>query len=45
MNMEIKNIACCDTEFNWFISNCENSINLIGEVIRWIEIDQESENL
>lgn len=34
-----KNIAYCDTEFDWFISNCENSIKLIGEVVKWIEID------
>ena len=34
-----KNIAYCDTEFDWFIFNCENSIKLIGEVVKWIEID------
>ncbi len=34
-----KNIAYCDTEFDWFVSNCENNIKLIGEVVRWIEID------
>lgn len=34
-----KNIAYCDPDYNWYISNGKNSLKLIGEVIKWAYID------
>ena len=34
-----KNIACCDPDYDWYISNGENSLKLIGEVVKWAYID------
>ena len=34
-----KNIACCYPDYDWYISNCENSIRLIGKVIKWKKLD------
>lgn len=34
-----KNIAYCDPDYNWHISNGENSLKLIGEVIKWAYVD------
>lgn len=34
-----KNIAYCDPDYNWYISNGENSLKLIGEVIKWAYVD------
>lgn len=30
-----KNVACCDPDYEWYISNGEDGLNLIGEVIKW----------
>lgn len=30
-----KNVACCYPDYDWYISNGENSLKLIGEVIKW----------
>lgn len=30
-----KNVAYCDPDYDWYISNGENSLKLIGEVIKW----------
>ena len=30
-----KNVACCHPDYEWYISNGENSLKLIGEVIKW----------
>lgn len=34
-----KNIACCYPDYDWHISNGENSLKLIGEVVKWVDID------
>lgn len=34
-----KNIAYCDPDYDWYISNGERTIKLIGEVIKWIYLD------
>lgn len=34
-----KNVACCYPDYDWHISNCEDSIKLIGKVIKWIELN------
>ena len=34
-----KNIACYDPDYDWYISNGENSLKLIGEVVKWVYID------
>lgn len=34
-----KNIACCDANCDWYISNGESTLKLIGEVVKWVEID------
>ena len=33
-----KNVACCDPDYDWHISNGENSLKLIGEVVKWAYI-------
>ena len=30
-----RNVACCYPDYDWYISNGENSLKLIGEVIKW----------
>ncbi len=30
-----KNVACCHPDYEWFISNGEDSLKLIGNVIKW----------
>lgn len=30
-----KNVAYCHPDYDWYISNGENSLKLIGEVIKW----------
>lgn len=30
-----KNVACCYPDYDWYISNGENSLKLIGEIIKW----------
>ena len=30
-----RNVACCYPDYDWHISNGENSLKLIGEVIKW----------
>lgn len=34
-----KNVACCYPDYDWYISNGENSLKLIGEVVKWIELN------
>lgn len=34
-----KNVAYCDADCDWYISNGEGSLKLIGEVVRWMELD------
>ena len=34
-----KNVAVCDADCDWFISNGESTLKLIGEVVKWIELD------
>lgn len=34
-----KNVAYCDADCEWFITNGENTLKLIGEVVKWIELD------
>lgn len=34
-----KNVACCYPDYEWYISNGENSLKLIGEVIKWKKLD------
>jgi len=33
------NVAYCDPDYDWYISNGENSLKLIGEVIKWKELE------
>lgn len=33
------NIAYCDANCDWYISNGESTLKLIGEVVKWAEID------
>ena len=35
-----KNVACCYPDYDWHISNGENSLKLIGEVIKWKKLNQ-----
>lgn len=30
-----KNVACCYPDYDWYISNGENSLKLIGNVVKW----------
>ena len=30
-----RNVACCYPDYDWYISNGENSLKLIGEIIKW----------
>ena len=34
-----KNVACCYPDYDWHISNGENSLKLIGEVIKWKKLN------
>lgn len=34
-----KFIAACDANCEWSVTNGESSMRLIGEVVRWIELD------
>lgn len=34
-----KNVACCHPDYEWYISNGENSLKLIGEVIKWKKLN------
>ena len=34
-----KNVACCDPNLDWYISNGEDSLELIGEVIKWKKLN------
>ena len=34
-----KNVACCDPDYDWYISNGENSLKLMSEVVKWAYID------
>lgn len=34
-----QNIACCYPDYDWYITNGENSMKLIGEVVKWAYID------
>ena len=34
-----KNVACCDPDLDWYITNGEDSLKLIGKVVRWKELD------
>lgn len=33
-----KNVACCYPDYDWYISDGENSLKIIGEVIKWAYI-------
>lgn len=33
------NVAYCDANCDWYISNGENTLKLIGEVAKWIELE------
>lgn len=33
------NVAYCDANCDWYISNGESTLKLIGEVVKWVEID------
>ena len=33
-----KNVACCDPDYDWYISNGEDSLKLIGDIIAWKEL-------
>lgn len=33
-----RNVACCDADCEWSISNGENSLPLIGDVVKWMKI-------
>ena len=30
-----KNVACCHPDYEWYISNGEDSLKLIGNVVKW----------
>lgn len=30
-----KNVACCHPDYEWFISNGEDSLKLIGNIVKW----------
>lgn len=32
------NVAYCDADYDWFISNGENSLILLGNVVKWIPL-------
>lgn len=34
-----KNVAYCDPDYDWYISNGENSLKLIGEIIKWKKLN------
>ena len=34
-----KNIAYCDPDYDWYINNGEDSLKLIGKVVRWAYVD------
>ena len=33
-----KNVACCYPDYDWYISNGEDSLKLVREVIKWAYI-------
>lgn len=34
-----RNVACCYPDYDWYISNGENTVKLVGEVIKWRKLD------
>lgn len=32
------NVACCDPDYDWYISNGEDGLKLIGKVVKWTYI-------